>query len=150
MKELTSNGVCLLWLEEFMPYLTNLVIPIILLLIYSALKYTVAKGRSQILWLDMSVEVPVDFLCIACTLVITNFIFFGNTKIGLVVGIILLLLTIFVAWCGCLLRAAVLEFHKENNPSKKRILFAIALYVLVALWLSLVIWIGNILSISHE
>lgn len=144
MKELTFNEICLKWLEDFLPYLTNLIIPIILLLIYSALKYTVAKGRSQILWIDMSVEIPVDFLCIACTLVITNFIFLGDTKIGLVVGIILLLLTIFIAWIGCLLRAAVLELHKENNPSKKRALFAIVLYVLVTLWLSLVIWVGNL------
>lgn len=146
---MTFNQQCLKWLEEFMPILTNLIIPILLLLIYSGLKYTVAKGRSQILWLDMSVEVPIDFLCIACTLEITNFIFGGNTKLGLVVGIILLLLTLFVAWIGCLLRASVLDLHKESKPSKKRVGFALGLYSLVILWLSLVIWVSNILSISN-
>lgn len=150
MQVLSFNEQFVTWLEKEIPLLTNLFIPIVLLLIYSGLKYTVAKGRTQILWLDMSVEVPVDFLCIACTLVITNFIFFGNTKLGLVVGLILLLLTIFVAWLGCILRTAVLELHKESKPSSRRILFAIILYVLVAVWLSLVIWISNILPISHE
>lgn len=150
MEKLTFNDLFIQWLEGAMPYLINLAIPIFLLLIYVALKYTVAKGRSQILWLDMSVEVPIDFLCIASTLVITNFIFLGNTQLGLVIGIILLLLTIFVAWLGCLLRSSVLELHKENKPSKKRIIFAIALYILVTIWLSFVIWISNLLSISHE
>lgn len=150
MEELTFNEQCIRWLEDSMPYITNLGIPIALLLIYSALKYTVAKGRSQILWIDMSVEVPIDFLCITSTLVITNFIFFGNSKVGLVVGVILLLLTILVAWIGCLLRTSVLELHKEVVPSKKRILFALCLYCLVIVWLGLVIWISNILSIIHE
>jgi len=148
MQEMTFNQQCLKWLDGILPILTNLIIPIILLLIYSGLKYTVAKGRTQILWLDMSVEVPIDFLCIACTLEITNFIFWGNTKLGLVVGIILLLLTIFVAWVGCLLRASVLDLHKESRPSKKRVCFAFGLYFLVILWLSLVIWVSNLLSIK--
>lgn len=146
--EISFKEQLIKWLEDSLPYLTNLVIPIILLLIYSALKYTVAKGRSQILWLDMSVEVPVDFLCIACTLVITNFIFFGNSKLGLVVGVVLLLLTILIAWIGCVLRTSVLELHKENIPSKKRIYFAIGLYVLVASWLFLVIWISSVISVK--
>lgn len=149
MKDLSFNEQFVGWLEDSMPYITNLGIPIVLMLIYSALKYTVAKGRPQILWLDMSVEVPIDFLCITSTLVITNFIFFGNSKVGLVVGVILLLLTIFVAWIGCLLRTSILELHKEIKPSKKRIGFAFCLYSLVIVWLCFVIWISNLLSISH-
>lgn len=148
MNEPTINQQCVEWFQTTLPYFTNLIIPIVLLLIYSGLKYTVAKGRSQILWLDMSVEVPVDFLCIACTLVITNFIFGGNTNIGLVVGVLLLLLTIFVAWVGCLLRASVLELHKEIKPSNKRIIFFVILCILVIVWLSLVIWIGNIFKVT--
>ncbi len=149
MKYLSFNEQCVEWLEKSMPYITNLGIPIVLMLIYSALKYTVAKGRSKILWLDMSVEVPIDFLCITCTLVITNFIFFGNSKVGLVVGVILLLLTILVAWIGCILRTSVLELHKEAKPSKKRIGFAFCLYSIVIVWLCFVIWISNLLSMSH-
>lgn len=53
MKYLSFNEQCVEWLEKSMPYITNLGIPIVLMLIYSALKYTVAKGRSKILWLDM-------------------------------------------------------------------------------------------------
>lgn len=150
MKNLTFNQQCAEWIENLIPLLINLIIPIVLLLIYSALKYTVAKGRPQILWIDMSVEVPIDFLCVACTLVITNFIFHGNTMVGLVTGVILLLLTILVAWFGCWLRVSVLELHKEHKPSNKRIYFAIGLYALVIIWLSLVLWISNVLSVNHE
>lgn len=149
-KIMSNSDLFLKWLEGILPFLINLVIPITLLLIYSALKYTVSKGKDQILWLDMSVEVPIDFLCIACTLVITNNIFGGNTKLRLVVGVVLLLLTILVAWISCLLRSSVLELKNETNPSKKRICYAIGLYALVFTWLFGVIWIGNLISEHNE
>ena len=128
------------------PYLKNLVIPTILLCIYALLKYTIAVGRKSVSWMDLFVELPIDFLCIITTLTITNYVFVGNSDEGLIVGISLLLLTLLIAIGACYVRRYICEKFRSQVRDGHPIIAMISLYAIVLNWVIFILCLSFSLS----
>lgn len=127
------------YLGKSLPYIKNLLIPTVLLCVYSLLKYSIAVGRKKVSWVELSVEFPIDFLCVSSTLIITSYIFSTGDEIPIIVGVVLLLISILLAIGACFLRRYVSDCCNSSSNSGHPVLSGIFLYIVVFGWVAFVL-----------
>lgn len=123
-----------------LPYIKNLIIPTILLCVYSLLKYTIAVGRKNVSWLDLLIEFPIDFLCVTSTLIITSYIFSIGEELPIIIGVVLLLFSILLAICACFLRRYISDCRKSGSLKGYPLCAGIVLYFFVFAWVVFVLF----------
>ena len=121
-------------LGKYLPYIKNLMIPTILLCIYSLLKYMIAVGWKKFTWIELLIEFPIDFLCVASTLIITNYILQGGNEVALIVGVVLLLVSITLAIVSCYWRRYISDCYNSISEKGHPVLAGFGLYFFVFAW----------------
>lgn len=124
---------------KYLPYIKNLLIPTILLCVYSLLKYSIAVGRKNVSWVDLLIEFPIDFLCVSSTLIITSYIFSIGKEIPIISGVVLLLFSILLAIGACFIRRYISDCRKSSSNSGYPIFAGIILYLIVFAWVVFVL-----------
>lgn len=133
-------------LGKYLPYIKNLVIPTILLCIYSLLKYMIAIGWKNVTWVELFIELPIDFLCVASTLIITNYIFLGGIEVAIILGVVLLLISIFFAVVSCYLRRYIIDCCRSRMNNGHPIIAGLSLYFIVFGWVFFVLYFSYSLN----
>ena len=129
-----TGSVFAVQIGKYLPYIKNLLIPTILLCVYSLLKYGIAVGRKNVSWVDLLIEFPIDFLCVSSTLIITSYIFSIGKEVPIIVGVVLLLISILLAIGACYFRRYISECCKSISPKGHPLIAGIFLYIVVFVW----------------
>ncbi len=129
-------------LGKYLPYIKNLIIPTILLCIYSLLKYMIAVGWKNFTWVELFVELPVDFLCVASTLIITNYILLDGNEVAHYLGVILLLISILLTVLSCYWRRYICDCCHSPSKEGHPVIAGIGLYVAVFGWVFFVLCVS--------
>lgn len=137
-----TGTVIAIQLGKFAPYVKNLAIPTTLLLIYSFLKYSIAVGRKSISLIGLLLELPIDFLCVVSTLIITLYIFSTGDESSIMVGVLLLLGSILIAIGACYLRRYIIDCRNSRSEKGHPILAGIGLYVSIFAWITLILFLA--------
>ena len=134
-----SQSVFALQVGKYLPYIKNLLIPTVLLCVYSLLKYAIAVGRKNVSWVELFVEFPIDFLCVSSTLIITSYIFSIGREVAIIVGVVLLLISILLAIGACFVRRYISDCCKSASKKGHPLISGILLYLFVFGWVGLVL-----------
>lgn len=128
-RDLTDNSPALiLW--------TSLYIPLILLFIFSAIKYVVAIVRKNIRWGYMLAEIPIDLLSIFSSLILCKYIIPSPNILTTAIFFFAVLVSIFLAIIGCVMRCWIHDKIDESAPEYcKIILGTISMYIISGIWL---------------
>lgn len=135
-----SGTVIAIQLGKLAPYVKNLAIPTALLLIYSFLKYSIAIGRKNISIIDLLLELPIDFLCVVSTLIITLYIFPTGDESSIMLGVLLLLGSILIAIVACYLRRYVIDCRNSRSKKGYPIWAGLGLYISIFTWITLILF----------
>lgn len=124
---------------KYLPYVKSLIIPTILLCVYSLLKYFIAVGWKNVSWVELFIELPIDFLCVCSTLIITNYIFSIGEEIPIILGVVLLLFSILFAIGACFIRRYISDCHNSSLNTGHPFIAGICLYLVVFGWVAFVL-----------
>lgn len=130
-----TNSIFAVQIGKYIPYIKNLVIPTILLCVYSLLKYTIAVGRKNVSWNELFVELPIDILCVTSTLIITFYIFSIGKEFAIIIGVVLLLISLLLAIGACYMRRYISECRGARSQDGHPIMAGVILYIFVLLWI---------------
>lgn len=125
---------------KYLPYIKNLIIPTVLLCVYSLLKYSIAVGRKNVSWIELLIEFPIDFLCVSSTLIITIYIFSIGMELPIIVGVVLLLISILLSIGSCFVRRYILDCCKSSSNKGYPFIAGILLYIVVFGWVAFVLF----------
>lgn len=106
--------------------LSAMLMPIILLAIFSSIKYIVAVGVDKIDYCDFFAEMAIDFLSIFSSFIIGRFVIETNTQKGLIVAFIILALMAFCAIILCVVRRKVMELRATSEVNMKAVGWVVA------------------------
>ena len=126
-----SQSVFAVQIVKYLPYIKNLLIPTVLLCVYSLLKYFIAVGRKNVSWVELFIEFPIDFLCVSSTLIITIYIFSIGKEMPIIIGVVLLLFSIILAICACFGRRYIMDCYKSSSNKGYPFITGIFLYLIV-------------------
>lgn len=135
------------WAEKITDYLSNgtgeiVVIPIALLLLAMLVKYLIVTKYSEIEWVNLILEFPIELLTIIASVLISVDILSANRddKAKIMMAMIYLIITLIVLVISCLLRRRIMELLYKNN---------IGLYVRgVVLYTIAFVWVFAMIKIS--
>lgn len=119
----------------------TLIIPLIFLILWSMIKYIVAIARKQIEWIQMLAEMPVDFLLIWATLLMSRYFVHQQDIMVIIIAFALILFSLIIAVLSCIYRQFIVEKAGDvANPEWNKVRNH-----LFVLWIGVIFWLIIIL-----
>ncbi len=119
----------------------TLIIPLIFLILWSMIKYIVAIARKQIEWIQMLAEMPVDFLLIWATLLMSRHFVHQQDIMVIIIAFALILFSLIIAVVSCIYRQYIVEKAGDvANPDWRKVRNH-----LFCLWIGVFVWLIIIL-----
>lgn len=119
----------------------TLIIPLFFLILWSMIKYIVAIARRQIEWIQMLAEMPVDFLLIWATLLMSRHFIHQQDIMVIIIAFALILFSLIIAVVSCIYRQYIVEKAGDvANPDWKKVRNH-----LFYLWIGVFVWLIIIL-----
>lgn len=124
----------------------SLICPIILLLIFSLIKYAVGIFRENIQWHRMFAEIPIDLLSIFSALILSRYFIADQSLLLIISACSLILLSILFAIGACIARTWIHNRLDWSSPPYCKIAIStVAMYIFTLGWLIVIfrfpIWI---------
>jgi hypothetical protein len=121
----------------------TLIIPLIFLVLWSMIKYIVAIARKQIEWIQMLAEMPIDFLLIWATLLMSKYFVHQQDIMVIIIAFALILFSLVLAVFLCIYRQYILEKAGSiANPDWDKVRNH-----LLYLWIGVIVWLIIILIV---
>lgn len=129
---------------------SSLVLPLLVIVIYTVIKYGYAINRKDIKIFHLLAELPIDFLSVGSTLLIASYIISQSPKLQQIHAMCFLLLTLLVTFGCTTYRTYINELieapstpdtEKAKSHIRKLWIFVIVWFVLI---LTLPLWISYI------
>lgn len=111
--------------------LSAMLMPLILLAVFSSVKYIVAVGVDNIDYYDFFAEMAIDFLSIFSSFVIGRFVIETNTQDGLITAFKIIALMAFCAIALCVVRRKVMAMRATSGVNMKVVGWIVASEYLV-------------------
>lgn len=123
----------------------TLIIPLIFLILWSMIKYIVAIARKQIEWIQMFAEMPVDFLLIWATLLMSRYFVNQQDIMVIIIAFALILLSLIIAVGLCIYRQYIVEIAGDvSNPDWSKVRdHLLCLWGGVILWLIIILFLPS-------
>ena len=111
--------------------LSAMLMPLILLAIFSSVKNIVAVGVDKIDYYDFFAEMAIDFLSIFSSFVIGRFVVENNTQDGLITAFNIIALMAFCAIALCVVRRKAMAMRATSGVNMKTVGWIVASEYLV-------------------
>ena len=108
-----------------------MLMPLILLVIFSSVKYIAAVGVDKIDYYDFFAEMAIDLLSIFSSFIIGRFIIETNTQAGLITAFKILALMTFCAIVLCVVRRKVMAMRATSGVKMRTVGWIVASEYLV-------------------
>lgn len=116
---------------------TSLAFPLVVLVIYSMMKYAIGTDLKQIKKLEFFAELPIDVLSVGATLILSYHISNPGPKLVAGKAQTLLVFTLLIAFFECLLRQYSIQCQDNTDASIRRR----SLWVIASLWFLSIVWL---------
>lgn len=101
---------------------------ILLLIVFSLMKYFLNKDGCKEDWGNLILELPIDICLVTITILMTGYMKGENFS----VGVLMVLLSLVVSFIGCILRrVSIKHSYDENNKCKMIICGSIEIILLI-------------------
>ena len=122
----------------------SLAFPLVVLVVYSLMKYTIGTDLKQIKKLDFFAELPIDILSVGATLILSYHISNSGQEFVAAKAQTFLVITLLIALIECVLRRYSIQWQESPNENiRKR-----SLGVIASLWLFSIGWLIFIYNIQ--
>lgn len=111
--------------------LSAMLMPLILLAVFSSVKYIVAVGVDKIDYYDFFAEMAIDFLSIFSSFIIGRFVIETNTQEGLITAFKIIALMALCAIALCVVRRKVMAMRAISDVDMKNVGLIVASEYLV-------------------
>ena len=102
-----------------------MLMPFILLVIVSSVKYIAAVGVDEIDYCDFFAEMAIDLLSIFSSFIIGRYIIETNTQAGLITAFKIIALMALFAIALCVFRRKVISMRSASSVSMKRVVWMV-------------------------
>lgn len=106
--------------------LSAMLMPLILLAVFSSVKYIVAVGVDNIDYYDFFAEMAIDFLSIFSSFIIGRFVIETNTQEDLITAFKIIALMAFCAIALCVVRRKVMAMRATSGVNMKTVGWIVA------------------------
>lgn len=139
-------------LEDHTEYIllwTSLICPVVLLLMFSLIKYSVGVVREKIQWYRMFAEIPIDLLSIFSALILSRYFIEDQSLLLIISACCFILLSVFLAILACVTRTWIHDRLDCSSPPYCKITIStIIMYIFILAWLIVIfrfpIWIQSL------